>query len=243
MKKLSIIYEDNDLVVVDKKANVLTIQDRYDSTKPNLKAILKSRNEGIYVVHRLDLETSGLLVFAKNEESHAHLSDQFQNRTVEKVYLAICQSPIQDEGKIDTGIIEHKTKKGRYIAALKGKQSSTEYRVVKRLGQFALVEIKIHTGRTHQIRVHMKHIGASLLVDSKYGLYDEFKLSQIKKLKFKRDAEERPLLSRSALHSSRLTITHPKSGKRMTFEAPLHKDMKAVIFQLEKTMGRAKKML
>lgn len=243
MKGFTIIYEDNDIVVVDKKAHVLTIQDRYDATKPNLRAILTKKYGSIFVVHRLDLETSGLLIFAKNEESHAHLSAQFQERKVEKIYLALCQRPFQESGKIEAPITEHKTRKGQYIASLKGKEASTEYKVLKELNQFALVELQIHTGRTHQIRVHLKHIGAALMVDSKYGLFSEFKLSQIKKIKFRRDQEERPLLSRSALHSARLTITHPKSTERMTFEAPLHKDMKAVVFQLEKVIGKSKKLL
>lgn len=233
-----VIFEDNDIIVVDKKANVLTIPDRFDPTRSNLKSILASKYKEIFVVHRLDLETSGLIVFAKNEVAHQHLSLQFQERTVTKIYTAICQAPLEDSGIIDKAITESKTKKGKYIAALKGKESITEYKVVQKLNQYAVVELNLLTGRTHQIRVHMNHIGASLIVDKKYGLYSEFKLSQIKKLKFNRNYQERPLLSRSALHASRLTIKHPKTAEEMTFEAPLHKDMKAVIFQLEKVVDK-----
>jgi len=237
-KPFAIIYEDDEIIVLDKAARVLTLPDRFDPIKPNLRALLLKMYGDIYVVHRLDVETSGVMVFAKNEKSHAHLSEQFQNRSVNKVYQALTQYPHEDEGIVEIGIEEHRTKKGKYIASLEGKESKTSYKVIKKIHHFALVELTIHTGRTHQIRVHMKHIGAPLLTDKKYGLYEAFYLSQIKKLKFNRDKVERPLLSRSSLHSARLSFTHPTTGAKSTYEAPLHKDMKAVIFQLEKQYDR-----
>ncbi len=233
-KPYAVIYEDDQIVVVDKKAHTLSVPDRFDASKPNLRDLLSSRYGQIYVVHRLDMETSGIMVFAKDDVSHAHLSEQFENRKVIKTYLALCQHPAERSGTIHTHIAESKSKKGMYIAALKGKEALTDYKVVKSLDRYALVSLRIHTGRTHQIRVHMKHIGAPLITDSKYGLSPNFFLSQIKKLKFNRNKEERPLMSRSSLHSHQLTITHPKTGVESTWEAPLHKDMKAVVFQLEK---------
>ncbi len=233
-KPYAVIHEDDHIVVVDKKAHTLSVPDRFDPTKPNLRDLLISRYGQIYVVHRLDMETSGVMVFAKDEESHAHLSDQFENRKVVKTYLALCQHPVENSGTIHTHIAESKSKKGMYIASLKGKEALTDYKVIKSLDRYALVALRIHTGRTHQIRVHMKHIGAPLITDSKYGLSATFYLSQIKKLKFNRDQEERPLMSRSSLHSHQLTIIHPKTEVKASFESPLHKDMKAVVFQLEK---------
>ncbi len=233
-KSYNIIYEDEDIVVLDKSAHVLSIEDRYDPTRKNLRTMLTNRFEKIFVVHRLDMETSGVMVFAKNEIAHAHLSEQFQNRQVQKKYSAICKCPRESKGVIDISIGAHHSKKGIYTAAKDGKQALTEYEIIKSLGAYALVSLNIKTGRTHQIRVHMKHIGAPLLTDKKYGLHESFFLSQIKKIRLKKDDDERPLLSRTALHSSTLSFSHPTSTESLTFSAPLHKDMKAVIFQLEK---------
>ena len=154
-KPYAIVHEDEHIIVVDKKAHTLSVPDRFDSSKPNLRDLLTARFGQIYVVHRLDMETSGIMVFAKDEESHAHLSDQFENRKVVKTYLALCQHPVENSGTIHTHIAESKSKKGMYIAALKGKEALTDYKVVKSLDRYALVSLRIHTGRTHQIRVHI----------------------------------------------------------------------------------------
>ncbi len=237
-KPYEVIHEDDTIVIINKKAHVLSIPDRFDPTKPNLSGLLRSRYGEIYVVHRLDMETSGIMVFAKTEEAHAHLSEQFESRSIIKKYLALCQHPSEPSGTIHTSITEHRTKKNMYIASLKGKEALTDYEVIKSLDRYALVSLRIHTGRTHQIRVHLKHIGAPLITDKKYGLSSEFFLSQIKRIKFQRDKEESPLISRSALHSSTLTLTHPKTLKLETYEAPLPKDIKAVVYQLEKVINK-----
>ena len=233
-KSYNIIYEDNDIVVLDKKGGVLTVPDRFDPTKKNLKSMMINRFGNIYVVHRLDFETSGVILFAKNEKSHQVLSEQFESRTVKKEYLALTKKPNVPKGNIDARIDEHPSKKGNYIISQTGKSALSEYEVIKAMGKYALLSIRIHTGRTHQIRVHLKHSGAPLITDNKYGLYSAFYLSQLKKIKLGKYQTEKPLLERSSLHSSQLTITHPSLGREMTFNAPLHKDMKAVIYQLEK---------
>jgi RluA family pseudouridine synthase len=232
--RIDIIYEDEHIIAINKPAHLLSIPDRYNSTKENLKNTLKERFGEIYVVHRLDKETSGIIVFAKTEESHKYLNEQFQEGTAKKIYLAICLHPQESEGTIDNYIAESPHARGTYIVAKKGKRALTEYKVIESFQKYALIELKIATGRTHQIRVHMKHIGAPMLTDSKYGLAPQFMLSEIKRFRKKRDVEERPLMSRTSLHSASLEINHPATGKLMRFLAPLPKDMTATISQLRK---------
>lgn len=228
------MYEDESIVVLDKSAKVLTIEDRFDPIRPNLRAMLRRRYGEIFVVHRLDMETSGVLVFAKTVAAHSHLSMQFQNNEVGKLYHALCLAPSEDQGIIDIGLAEHKSAKGKYITSEKGKKALSKFKVLKRIHRYALVEITIQTGRTHQIRVHMKHIGAPLLTDRKYGLAEAFYLSEIKKFRLGKDQKENALISRTSLHSYQLEFTHPDTLKRIAFRAEYHKDMKAVIYQLEK---------
>ena len=233
-KHFTILHEDEAIVVIDKKAHVLSIPDRFDPTLPNLKEVLSRRRDEVFVVHRLDKETSGVIVFAKTAEAHAALSDQWQQGIVEKKYLALTLRPQEAAGHIDEGITESSHQKGSYIVSEDGKASQTSYQTLESWDRYALLELNLHTGRTHQIRVHMKYIGAPLLVDEKYGLSDAFYLSSIKKMKIPRGQKENPLLSRSALHAFQIKFNHPLSGDPVTYEAPLHKDMKAVMYQLKK---------
>lgn len=235
--KLDILYEDNDIVVLNKPALILTVPDRFDTKLPNLKSELRKRYNEIFVVHRLDKETSGTLVFAKNEESHKHLNEQFREGETKKEYLALCIHPMEKEGKIDNHIAESQHVSGTYTVAKKGKRSITEYQVVESFKKYALVKVTILTGRTHQIRVHMKHIGAPLLTDSKYGISDKFFLSEIKKYKRKKDIAENPLIYRTSLHSHKLTILHPTTNKSMSFESQLPKDLRAVLNQFRKILS------
>ncbi len=228
------LYEDADIVCVDKPANLLSIADRFDTNKPNLRSMLKRRYGAAYVVHRLDAETSGVIVYALNAETHAAMSQLFENRDAVKKYLILCQSPQDDQGFIDAPIREHTGVPGRYVVHAKGKESQTSYKVLERFGGYALVEIDLHTGRTHQIRVHMRHIGAPLLVDAKYGVSEAFFLSAIKHVKIGKFEEEKPLLARASLHASSLDFIHPITAQAMHFEAELPKDMKATIHQLKK---------
>lgn len=232
--KIDIIYEDEQLIAINKPAHLLSIPDRYNSTKENLKSALKEKYGEIFVVHRLDKETSGAIIFAKNEESHKFLNEQFQEGKAQKIYWAISIMPQEPFGTVDNYIAESPYAPGTYVVAKKGKRAITEYKVLESFQKYALVEVKIATGRTHQIRVHMKHIGAPLLTDSKYGLAPQFMLSEVKRIKKKRDVEERPLLSRTSLHSASLEVAHPIGHQKMTFNAPMPKDMSATINQLRK---------
>lgn len=236
--KLEIIYQDQDLVVVNKPAGLLTLPDRFKpAEKPNLKVQLDQLFEKVWTVHRLDKETSGLLVFALNEDSHKMLSQQFQDRTVEKTYLAILEgTPAESKGTIDRPIGPNPAKPGQMIVVKKGKPSVSHYEVLESFRKFSLAAFRIETGRTHQIRVHAAAMGHPLAVDSFYGRRASLSLSEIKTKGFQlgKTQEERPLLNRIALHSNKLIILHPGTKQPLSFEASLPKDLKAVLNQLRK---------
>ena len=164
--KLDIIYQDDQIVVVNKPAELLTIPDRHDATKPSLYGELNKIFGKVFIVHRLDRETSGILVFALNEDAHRDLSMQFENKETRKVYLAILDGSMHaDDGEINKPIAEHTSVPGRMVVAKRGKESLTLFRVVERFKHFTLVEADIRTGRTHQIRVHFQSISYPLDVE------------------------------------------------------------------------------
>jgi 23S rRNA pseudouridine1911/1915/1917 synthase len=234
--KLDIIYEDQDIVALNKPSGLLSIPDRYNNTIPCLYHEVAKHYEKLFVVHRLDKDTSGLILFAKNEESHKHLSQQFEGREIEKYYYAIVNGkPLQDSGSIIAALAEHPLHKGRMSVQKKGRFAHTDYVVEKVWNGYALLKLRIHTGRTHQIRVHMQHLGTPIVSDVFYGNGSPLLLSSIKR-KFKlsdQELEERPLLSRLGLHATQLILLHP-NGKSITIEAPLPKDMAVTIKQLDK---------
>ncbi len=232
-----IIYEDDQLVVVNKPPDYLSIPDRHDSTKPNLVSFLQQKFGEIFVVHRIDRETSGILCFARNAEAHRNLCKQFDDRVVEKFYLALADGRMHDdEGIIDKPIAEHSSVAGKMITAARGKASLSLYKVLQRFKHFTLAEIEIKTGRTHQIRVHFQSIGYPLAVDPLYGRRSELKLSEIKgKYKLgKWVDEERPIMSRTTLHAYRLKLQHPVTEEVMNFKVEPPKDFVALVQQLEK---------
>jgi len=237
MKKPQIIHQDQDLLLVNKPPFYLSLPDRFDSTKPNLLSFLKNNYGEILPVHRLDKETSGVICFARNEQAHKILNQQFQDRLVKKKYWVVVDGLVQPvKGSIVNRIAPHPTQGGKMIVSNKGKAAQTDYEVLEQFQHFALVEADIKTGRTHQIRVHFESLGFPLMVDKMYGIRPSFFLSQIKfkKYKLSKDQVERPLLSRSSLHAHQLTITHPTTQQSLTFVAPLPKDFHAVLKQLQK---------
>lgn len=236
-KKPEIIYEDKAIVVVNKPPFLLTIPDRYAVEKPNILAYLKNTRDEVFTVHRIDKETSGILVFAKTEQAHKHLSKQFQERSIDKFYLTLVDGKMyQQEGVIDKAIAQNPSRQEKMIITEKGKPSLTHYKVVECFKHFSLVEANIKTGRTHQIRVHFESMGYPLAVDAIYGRRDAFFLSEIKGKKYRlgKDQDERPLISRSILHAQRILFDHPTSGERVEFKAELPKDFSAVVKQLRK---------
>jgi 23S rRNA pseudouridine1911/1915/1917 synthase len=234
-----VLYEDNDLVVVNKPSGLITIPDRHDDSLPSVQKILGSRMERIFTVHRIDRETSGVLLFAKTEDSHRYLSGLFEDRQVEKMYQGIVHgSPHALSGDIDAPIATHPANNGTMVIHRKGKPALTTYQVEESYGVYSLLRFQIHTGRTHQIRLHCKHIGHPIVCDSLYGDGKPFLLSTIKK-KFKlakQEETERAIVSRLALHAFSLRFTG-KDGQSFAFEAPLHKDMRAMLQQLKKIRG------
>jgi len=234
--KIDIIYEDDDLVIVNKPSGILVIPDRFDNDLPSLNRILETRYGcHMYVVHRLDRGTSGVICFAKNEETHKYMSALFQEHQVEKYYMGLVGGRlIPESGTIESAIIAHPTKKGKMITAKKGKASKTDYEAVEQWPLYSLVRFRIYTGRTHQIRVHMQSLGHPIACDELYGDGQPFMLSTIKKkYNVAKDAEERPLMDRLALHASKLVFTNA-AGKEIVAEAPLPKDIAACVNQLNK---------
>lgn len=231
------IYEDDDLIIVNKPAGMLVVPDRFNHELPSLNRALEAKlGQKIWVVHRLDRDTSGVICFAKNEHAHRYLSILFQERDVNKLYAGLVTGIVTPpEGRIESPIAEHPATNGKMIVAKKGKMAVTDYKVVEQWPLYALLQFQIHTGRTHQIRVHMQSIGHPIVCDELYGDGQPFLLSNIKR-KYRlseKDEQEKPLLSRLALHAYRLEF-YKEDGKHIVAEAPLPRDMAACVKQLNK---------
>jgi 23S rRNA pseudouridine955/2504/2580 synthase/23S rRNA pseudouridine1911/1915/1917 synthase len=231
-----IVYENDDLIAINKPSGLLSIPDR-EGKDISLKVLLQEKFGHVLTVHRLDRETSGIIVFAKHESIHRHLSMQFEERKTEKIYVGlIIGSPPEKKGSISSAIAEHSVRKGLMVVHHRGKESLTDYEVTEDFRIYSFLRFRIHTGRTHQIRVHMKEMGHPVVCDELYGDGKPVMLSAIKKKKFKlsRDVEEeRPMLSRLGLHAFELKF-HDLSGKVVELSAAIQKDMRATLEQLRK---------
>ncbi|HRO42301.1 MAG TPA: RluA family pseudouridine synthase [Flavipsychrobacter sp.] len=235
--QIETLYEDNDLIIVNKPAGLLVIPDRFNADLPSLNKLLETKlKQHIFVVHRLDRDTSGVICFAKTEQAHKYLSQLFQEHKVVKLYAGLVSGKVMPEqGRIEAAIAEHPVAKGKMIITKKGKPSITDYRVTDQWPLHALVQFQIHTGRTHQIRVHMQSLGNPIVCDEIYGDGKPFFLSAIKR-KYRLSAKhetERPLLNRLALHAYRLQF-FKEDGKEIIAEANLPKDILACVNQLNK---------
>jgi 23S rRNA pseudouridine1911/1915/1917 synthase len=181
--KIETLYEDDDLIIVNKPAGLLVVPDRFDHELPSLNKQLEAMTgQKIWVVHRLDRDTSGVICFSKNEQTHRYMSMLFQERNVNKFYAGLVNGiVIPPEGRIESPIAEHPTANGRMIVAKKGKMAVTDYKVVEQWPLYSLMQFQIHTGRTHQVRVHMQSIGHPIVCDPLYGDGEPFLLSRIKR--------------------------------------------------------------
>jgi len=230
-----ILEEDENLVALNKPSGLLSIPAR-DGKEVSLKQILKEHYGEIFTVHRLDKDTSGVIVFAKNAEAHKELSTLFEGRETEKIYNGlVLGKPLHASGVINEPIAEHPVKRGLMTVYRKGKESITEYELEDSFKFFSWMKFRILTGRTHQIRVHMKHLGNPIVCDELYGDGKPVLISSIKKKAYnlaKTEEAERPILSRLALHASSLKFALNK--KQYSLEAPLPKDLRALLQQLQK---------
>jgi 23S rRNA pseudouridine1911/1915/1917 synthase len=230
-----VVFENDNFIALNKPAGLLSIPDRTQS-ETSLKDMLLNKYGTIFTVHRLDKDTSGMIVFAKDEVTHKFLSLAFEERRVEKYYQGIVHgSPAEKKGTIDAPISGHLHQKGLMVIHRNGKPSVTDYEIIEDYKSFSLLQFQLHTGRTHQIRVHCKNIGHPLACDELYGDGKPVLLSSLKK-KYKlskHDEEERPMLNRLALHSYCLKFTDAE-GKAFNLIAELPKDMRALLQQLKK---------
>jgi 23S rRNA pseudouridine1911/1915/1917 synthase len=222
---LEILYEDEALLVLNKAAGLVVHPAAGNEENTLVNALLhhcQGQLSGIGgvarpgIVHRLDKDTSGCLVVAKNDETHLALSAQFATRKVDKVYRAIvCGEMERDRGEIRAAIARHPSHRKRMAVDDEfGREARTSYRVLERLRGATLVEVRLHTGRTHQIRVHFQFFGFPLVGDATYGQRQNQRLSDLTDYS----------ASRQMLHAFTLAFTHPRTGKRLSCEAPLPAD-------------------
>ncbi|MAG87222.1 RluA family pseudouridine synthase [Zunongwangia profunda] len=252
---LDIVYEDDTLLVVNKPAGMVVHpgHGNYSGTLINalvyhFENLPNNSSDRPGLVHRIDKDTSGLLVIAKTEHAMAHLSKQFFDKTSEREYIAIVWGNVEeDEGTVEGNIGRHPKNRLQNTVyegedAEKGKPAVTHFKVLERFGYVTLVACKLETGRTHQIRVHMKHIGHTLFNDERYG--GEKILKGTTFTKYKQFVENCfKILPRQALHAKTLGFTHPKTGEWMSFNSDLPEDMLGAIEKWRNYAKNQKEML
>ncbi|MGB1925691.1 MAG: RluA family pseudouridine synthase [Rubripirellula sp.] len=239
---LEILYEDDGLVVVNKPAGMVVHPAR-GHWSGTLTSALAFRFQSLSdvggptrpgIVHRLDRDTSGAIVIAKTNAVHVRLGQQFHDREVKKEYFAITAGNLdRDRDLIEAPIGRHPYQRDKMAIRdghASSRDASTFYEVVSRHGRYTQVMVKPKTGRTHQIRVHLAHVGAPIICDRLYAGHAEITASMLDGKSSR--ADESHLLNRQALHARRLTLVNPQSGKEMTFEAPIPSDMQRVMDHL-----------
>ncbi|RZT00129.1 RluA family pseudouridine synthase [Aquimarina brevivitae] len=238
---LDIVYEDEVLLVVNKPAGMVVHPGHGNYSGTLINALIyhfdnlpNNSSERPGLVHRIDKDTSGLLVIAKTEEAMTHLAKQFFDKTSEREYIALVWGNIEeDEGTIEGNIGRHPKNRLQNTVyegedAYKGKPAITHFKVLERLGYVTLVSCQLETGRTHQIRVHMKHIGHTLFNDERYG--GEKILKGTTFTKYKQFVDNCfKTLPRQALHAKTLGFIHPTTNKKMNFEAPIPEDIASCV--------------
>jgi 23S rRNA pseudouridine1911/1915/1917 synthase len=221
--KLAIVFEDADLIVIDKPAGLIVHPGAGNPDRTLLNGLLahapalrKVPRAGI--VHRLDKDTSGLLVVAKNLTAQARLAEQLAARTVKRGYLAVVHGEPPARGTIDAPIGRDPRSRTRMAVTTGGREARTNYKVLERFGKAALLECRLETGRTHQMRVHLQHLKCPIVGDTVY----------------RRGARAGVVFGRQALHATALELAHPRTGIHMRWAAPLPADMKKLIAELRR---------
>jgi len=234
---VDVLWQDADVLVVNKPAGLLSVPDGHNPGLPCLSAALTSTYGDLWVVHRLDRDTSGVVVMARNEAAHRELCQQFARRQVAKIYHAlVVGNPEWDEQSVELPLSVDGDRRHRTLVDLKsGKFARTHIYVLDRFESHALLEAKPETGRTHQIRVHLREIGTPLIADGLYADGESLFLSKIKPGYRKcNNKPERPLLDRMGLHARALSIEHPRSRDITHFEAQYPKDFAVALRQLRR---------
>lgn len=245
-----VLYEDENLIILNKPAGCTVVRERRSDICPFQAGVLAHLRKSPLsaeaaararyrprAVHRLDKDTTGAVIVAKSRDGELHLARQFQERTIRKQYMAIvCGEPISDEGRVDapisekTGEIERMT-----VGERDGKKSLTTYAVLERFRGYALVRAEPHTGRRHQIRLHLAHIGHPVLADRLYGGGEGLMLSALKRrYRLGEGREEKPLISRPALHAHSIAFLPVGGTEPLRIEAPLPRDMEVALKMLRK---------
>jgi 23S rRNA pseudouridine1911/1915/1917 synthase len=253
---LEILYEDESLVAINKPANMIVHPGKgnYSGTLAGalqfhfdkLSDIAGRFRPGI--VHRLDRDTTGVILVAKDNQVHSQLSGQFERREVSKEYRAICHGVFdRDQDNIETHQRVHPRKREKMCVCEPGgnaRSASTFYEVIERFDAFTYVRLRPKTGRTHQLRLHMQHLGYSILADTMYGHVSSFRRSELtnrNQLADHTDAVETEdddvLISRQALHAFRIELKHPKTGQPLIVEAPLPEDMQRTLTALKSSVS------
>lgn len=236
-KPYSVIYSDDDIVVLNKNSGILTASDRYDKAAPRLDVYAEPEFGSLMAVHRIDKDTSGIVIYARNAEAHRNLSIAFERRLIKKTYHALVHGRpawtdyTSEQRLLPDGDAMHRTVVNRRL----GKASVTDFHLIGTCGPFSWIEARPHTGRTHQIRAHLSDLGICIVCDPLYsGNQKPVRLSDIKR-SWRGDVyEEKPLLSRLALHAYQVELAHPRTGETVTFTAPYQRDMNALRKQLAK---------
>ncbi|PIE99143.1 MAG: RNA pseudouridine synthase [Treponema sp.] len=242
LKHIKIVYKDEDIIVVDKPAGISVLKERWDNTAENLNDLLsiKLLQQGIstklYSVHRLDKDTSGVMIFALNVDAHKIMNSAFKNRQIKKTYHAfVYGKPTECQFKIEKKLLPDSDRRHRTSVNEKsGKSALTLIKTLETFKHISLLEARPITGRTHQIRAHLAGINLPIVCDSLYGNSEPVFLSKLKTKWRGSIVDERPIISRTSLHSQTIEFEHPRTKEPLVFKAMYPKDLKALLNQLRK---------